>query len=61
MWKGTRNGGVVAVKIMKKTRTDVSLSFDKERDIYARAFLNHETIATYYGADKVIQGTSKFF
>ncbi len=58
VWKGTRNGGVVAVKITKTD--DVSLSFERERGIYTRAFLNHETIATYYGADKLIRNTSKF-
>ena len=38
----------MAVKISKKGD---DVNFERERRIYSRAFLNHETIATYYGAD----------
>ena len=47
-WKGTRNGATVGVKIYKDVDGQ---SFERERDIYSSAFLNHESIAIYYGAD----------
>ncbi|XP_064388637.1 bone morphogenetic protein receptor type-1B-like isoform X2 [Halichondria panicea] len=48
LWKGTRIGATVAVKIYKSIDDQ---SFERERCIYTRAFLNHESIAIYYGAD----------
>ena len=50
LWKGTRIGATVAVKIYKSI-DDHDQSFERERCIYTRSFLNHESIAIYYGAD----------